>query len=65
MADVVRAAPAERDQERLPDEVLGEFGAEAEGDVPVQRPGVPVEQDGELLRIIQGIRDDLGVHHHR
>jgi hypothetical protein len=60
---VVRAAPAERDEKGVPDEVLGDLGAEPQGHVPVDRPGVAVEQRREPLRVLQGLRDDVRVVH--
>jgi len=58
---VVPVPPLERDQERLPHDVLGRRRADPAQAVPVDRRGVPVEEERELVRLGRRSVDDLGV----
>lgn len=57
---IVPPAP-ESHQERLSHEIIRDLAPGAPGDIPVNQPGMPVEETGESLRLRQGGFDDFSV----
>src|SRR6266508_1331781 len=58
VAEVVLVPLAERGQERLGDQVVGDLPANAPGEIPMNVRGVAIEHHGEPLRLLPGTLDD-------